>query len=137
MRALKWITGVLVISAIVALMCFALTGFTIAGREWEGMLFLFILVAFIGVVSSVTLLLMIVPHTLLARVHQRRPLYKSNSGYADPHTTLPLTRRRWVRVAGAISLLIGFSLWAVYSLVVYDACLDRIHYDRSHWHECD
>jgi hypothetical protein len=45
-----------------------------------------------------------------------------------------VTRR--ARIILATLLVCVLALWFLYSGVVYDACLDRINYDRARWHEC-
>jgi hypothetical protein len=37
----------------------------------------------------------------------------------------------------AIFSIATLAVWFVYEIAVYDACLDRINYDRARWHTCD
>jgi hypothetical protein len=121
MRAVKWVTAVFAVGAILTLMCYASTHVMIgASHKWEGLLFLFVLIAFIGVAIRQR---MLDPHSEAARE-------ATSSGSS-------ITRRGWTRIALATCLLIAFALWALRTMAVYDACLDRINYDRTRWHECD
>lgn len=121
MRAVRWVIAVFAISAILALMCFASTRVMIGeSHTWEGLLLLVVLMVVIGLA-----------------IRQRR-MDPHNAAARDATSSgRSITRRGWTRITLAICLMIAFVAWALYSVVVYDACLDSIHYDRSRWHECD
>jgi hypothetical protein len=73
MRALKWAVGGFVVSAMLALTCFASMGVMIgASNDQEGLFFLLVLIAFVGLASSGLLLLIIAPKVLQDHLRDTR-----------------------------------------------------------------
>lgn len=44
---------------------------------------------------------------------------------------------RWAWILAMIAVVGVILFLLLYSFASYDACLDRINYDRARWHECD
>jgi hypothetical protein len=50
---------------------------------------------------------------------------------------LKVVRVSAILVAAIRAFIVGVAGWFLHDLVRYDACLDRINYDKALWHLCD